>query len=149
MHEQGLAHLDIKPANILLDDDSAPQCAVVADLGLARQVSQSGQSALPADAVGWGTPYYAPPEQLYESITTLRLRADVFALGLVALKMLTGAPISAISGLVRAGRSVLVTSLIPATLSELLDRCVCLSPVDRPTMAEVHAALVAAAAAAE
>jgi hypothetical protein len=50
MHEQGSAHLDIKPDNVLLDDASDPQNAVLADLGLVQQVRYTRGSVLPSVA---------------------------------------------------------------------------------------------------
>jgi PAS domain S-box-containing protein len=74
-HEAGLAHGDIKPANILLDDHRQPK---VADFGLAR--------AHFTYAVG--TPGYLAPELALGH--EVDRRSDVYSLAVVAFEMLTG-----------------------------------------------------------
>ncbi len=83
-HAVGVLHLDIKPANILLDGDSEPH---LADFGLARH-AESG----PDDAGNGisGTPHYMAPEQADSSRGALSPATDVFALGATLFEMLSG-----------------------------------------------------------
>ncbi|HEV3191031.1 MAG TPA: serine/threonine-protein kinase, partial [Polyangiaceae bacterium] len=87
IHAENTVHHDIKPSNILLDDQRRPR---VADLGLAalRQLEPSNQS----EAVG--TPVYMAPEIAFSSHADplLRSRADVYSLACVAYQLLTGRP---------------------------------------------------------
>ncbi|MCS7021037.1 MAG: protein kinase [Gemmataceae bacterium] len=77
-HDKGILHCDLKPANILLDQDWRPR---LADFGQARLV----QEASPA----LGTLFYMAPEQAdLEAIPDARW--DVYALGAVMYRMLTG-----------------------------------------------------------
>lgn len=74
-HSMGVLHLDLKPANILLDEDGSPR---VADFGLARRVSADG--ALHRGEIA-GTPGYMAPEQIDRTLGTLNARTDVWGLG--------------------------------------------------------------------
>lgn len=87
-HEHGTFHLDIKPANILIDPYGRPY---LSDFN----VSTRDETLRKGDLRGLGgTPRYMPPEQvqLFESglaVATLDGRADVFALGVVLQDLLS------------------------------------------------------------
>lgn len=83
-HAAGLVHRDIKPSNILVD--AAGRVRVV-DFGLARRVDDVEQ--LTRDGAVLGTPAFMAPEQL-EGRAEVGPQADVFALGLVLYRLLTG-----------------------------------------------------------
>ncbi len=86
-HAQNIAHGDIKPANILINQEGS---AKVADFGLAHfaDARQSGDSGL------CGTPQYMAPEYIETRQHTIV--SDVFSIGLVCYEMLTGK--SAVNG---------------------------------------------------
>jgi serine/threonine-protein kinase len=83
-HHAGIIHGGIKPSNIIVGDDGL---ARVTDFGLAAIDSET---RLAADADPDDTGFYLAPEQARGE--AVDLRADVFALGLVAYEMLTGQP---------------------------------------------------------
>ncbi|MDX1658897.1 MAG: BTAD domain-containing putative transcriptional regulator [Nitriliruptorales bacterium] len=76
-HRQGVVHRDVKPANILLDEDDN---AYLSDFGIAR-----GPDDPPVGRSG--TPYLTPEHATGEQLTA---KTDVFGLGLVAYELLTG-----------------------------------------------------------
>src|SRR5262245_403665 len=84
-HAQGLAHRDVKPSNILLEQGI--ERALLSDFGLARaadDASLTHTGYLP------GTPHYMSPEQARgDAIDT---RSDLFSLGSVMYAMCTGRP---------------------------------------------------------
>jgi hypothetical protein len=83
-HRLGLLHLDLKPANILLDDRGAP---LIADFGLARRMDEAG--GVDAQEVS-GTPSYMAPEQVLIKQYRLTSGTDIYALGAVLFEMLGG-----------------------------------------------------------
>ena len=84
-HRNGVIHRDIKPANILLDDESGR--AMLADFGISK-VHGAGDS-LTGSGVIVGTPHYMSPEQSL-GVPTIDERSDIYSLGAVGYKMLSG-----------------------------------------------------------
>ncbi len=83
-HRLGLLHLDLKPANVLMDARDEPQ---VADFGLARHVDEKG--GVDAQEVS-GTPQFMAPEQILIKQYRLTAATDIYALGAVLYRCLTG-----------------------------------------------------------
>ena len=79
-HKQGVLHLDIKPANIMIERNGTVK---LADFGMATLASAAGYG----DSRG-GTVGYMPPEQLQGELVDER--CDLFALAVVMWKALTG-----------------------------------------------------------
>jgi hypothetical protein len=138
-HDKGILHCDLKPANILLDRERRPR---LADFGQARLV----QEASPA----LGTLFYMAPEQAdLEAVPDARW--DVYALGAVFYRMLTGAPPYASEGpwqqalplsqRLAAYRQHLLTAPPPrghrqvpgvdAGLAAIVERCLAVQPEQR------------------
>src|SRR5437870_3244764 len=86
-HRRGIVHRDVKPSNILLDEDSGR--ALLADFGIAR-VEGAGDSPLTQPGALIGTPGYMAPEQATGG--HVDGRADLYALGAVTFEALAGAP---------------------------------------------------------
>lgn len=81
-HKLGVAHRDVKPANIMLTAEMRP---LLLDFGLARSWSELGGEGLAA-----GTPGYMSPEQARGEDHLINNRSDIFSLGVVLYEMLTG-----------------------------------------------------------
>lgn len=84
-HQQKIVHLDLKPANILMDRQNEPH---VADFGLAREFT--GRSLQTESGRVIGTPAYMSPEQA--AGRKAGPAADVYGLGALLYEMLTGRP---------------------------------------------------------
>lgn len=82
-HSRGLVHRDVKPANLLLDEEGR---ASVADFGIARALAEASWTE-PLGALV-GTARYAAPELVQGA--ALDGRADVYALALVLVEAVTG-----------------------------------------------------------
>jgi serine/threonine protein kinase len=81
-HRRGVIHRDVKPANIMLDDEGF---AIVMDFGIAKV---RDVTALTTSGTMVGTPYYMSPEQFSDK--ELDGRSDQYSLGVVAFELLTG-----------------------------------------------------------
>jgi len=83
-HRQGVIHCDIKPSNIMVDDDDV---AKIMDFSIARLDSKHDQT----QRVGIiGSPNYMSPEQVQELDVTPA--SDLYSLGAVMYELLTGFP---------------------------------------------------------
>ncbi len=86
IHAAGLVHRDVKPANVLLSGEEGSEHAYITDFGVARNVAT--QSGLTQTGRFVGTLDYVAPEQI--SGAAIDARVDVYALGCLLFKLLTG-----------------------------------------------------------
>ncbi len=83
-HEQGVLHRDVKPSNIIIDNQGYPY---LMDFGLARIATQ-GESTMSANTM-LGTPQYISPEQA-KGERELDTRTDVYSLGIILYELVAG-----------------------------------------------------------
>jgi hypothetical protein len=150
-HEQAMIHRDIKPDNLLLNDQGLVK---VADLGLVKrrgdgktEAGLAGAAALAtaSDAgvtganLSMGTPAYMAPEQAQDA-AHVDARADIYSLGCTLYDLLTGRPPFAgktvMEVITKHAREKVVppdqlVENVPRQLSAILMRMMAKKPVDR------------------
>lgn len=123
-HRRGIAHLDLKPQNIMIDKEGSVR---IMDFGIARSLKKDVR---PEKGVLIGTPEYMSPEQVQGK--DVDHRSDIYSLGITLYEMLTGevpfegdTPMS----VVQKQRNMAppdprnINSQIPEELSRLILRC--------------------------
>jgi PAS domain S-box-containing protein len=88
LHQRGLVHKDIKPANILIN--GVTDEVRLTGFGIASRVARERQSPHPPESIA-GTLAYMAPEQTGRMNRSIDSRSDLYALGVTFYQMLTGA----------------------------------------------------------
>ena len=142
-HQRGIVHRDIKPDNVLLSGGTA----VVTDFGIAKAISatrtSAGGATLTQVGTSIGTPAYMAPEQAAGD-ANVDHRADIYSLGAMTYELLAGHPVFSD----RTAQRMLAAHLselprpigelrgdVPATLADLVMRCLAKDPEARPQSA--------------
>ena len=143
MHEAGYVHRDIKPGNLMLRAEDGS--AVVLDFGAARQAVGQRSKAITSIL----TPGYAPVEQYDGKVDRVGPWTDIYALGMVAYRCISGISDSelpdAVSRMLAQSRGEAV--LLPATeagkgkynakLLEAIDWAIEVDEGDRPQSVDI------------
>lgn len=150
-HTQGVMHLDVKPANIVLA--GAARGAVLVDFNISRVTSDSAlrRSGIirpihVEDTMQSGTiqtsPGYASPEQIKED--QLTPQADVYGLGATLFRVLSGQlvfpgtnPVEVCRKHLFARPPRLNVRNVPSKVAAITDSCLAKQPQDRPTALQV------------
>jgi serine/threonine protein kinase len=136
-HERGLIHRDLKPDNVIVGPDLRPR---ILDFGLALSLEEAGRQGGGFE----GTPLYASPEQVRGQ--PLAAASDVFSLGSLMFKVLTGRPPFAGETASQVLEAIATTSPpflrevavgVPEDLQAVCLACLAWDPADRPAASEV------------
>ena len=110
-HKQGIVHRDLKPSNVFVVDAARGGGVRLLDFGLAKMLDAS---MLTADGMVAGTPSYIAPEAWQGKPQTLDHRIDVYSLGVLVFRALSGRT--------------------PASSNNVLDVCAWATTGDRPSL---------------
>ncbi len=146
-HAKGVIHRDIKPENVLLSDG----VAMIADFGVAKALDDASEAAVSSGrrvttvSMTLGTPAYMSPEQV-NNARVVDHKADLYAYACVAYEILTGAP-PFVRPSLRATMAAQLSETpkpvrelradTPASLADILMRCLEKDPLQRPHSASV------------
>ncbi len=135
-HSKGIIHHDIKPANIMVIQNSDPPVVRLIDFGIATlQEGALGEMMKTQLGVVRGTPSYMAPE-LFTGDVSASPETDLYAVGLVLLESITGSiPFSGASlvqiAFKQAHEPVVIPSLVPECLARIIRKCCEKTPDDR------------------
>lgn len=147
LHQRQVVHRDVKPANLFLT--SSLQVKLI-DFGLAERVSDPSNTVEVPPRRVMGTPQYMAPEQICGRV--LDERVDIYGLGCVSFKLLTGvSPSQACSTVGATTKSLCVPSAgkfpdirlcradVPAESAAFIQRMLAAAPETRPSATETAA----------
>jgi DNA-binding SARP family transcriptional activator/ABC-type glycerol-3-phosphate transport system substrate-binding protein len=150
-HHQGVVHRDVKPGNVLLDEEGN---AYLTDFGVALDAGSPERST---GTMMRGTPAYLSPEQI--RLDPASPRSDTYALGVMAFEILTGThpfPESSLTALLEHHANDVLPSVrtvrpeLPRGVDEAIAQATAKDPGDRfPDIGGFAAALRAAVAGVE
>src|SRR2546423_3720933 len=131
-HRRGIVHRDVKPDNVLFDEDGN---AIITDFGIA---TARFQGRLTASGRAMGTPHYMSPEQAMGKL--IDGRSDVYAMGIMLYESLVGFPPFDGADAFSVGYKHVhekpvplaeIDSRVPLALAEVVMQCLAKSPDDR------------------
>jgi serine/threonine protein kinase len=132
VHNLDIIHRDLKPANVLLMKDGTPK---LTDFGLVKQLKKAPQHSGGDTQMGtvMGTPQYMAPEQAQGRVDQVGRPADMYALGAILYRMLTGhVPMTADSNLSGSPtgpiRPRLLARYVPGDLEAICLKCLATDP---------------------
>jgi len=114
-HGQGFVHRDIKEQNILVDGTFPNYHAKLTDFGLSKSYKQTGMSGVTMVGDVAGTIAYMPPEQVRD-FKEVRPPSDIYACGMTAYSLITGAhalDISPKAGISETVKAIFEKPIIP------------------------------------
>jgi serine/threonine-protein kinase len=142
-HALGIVHRDLKPANIFLEE-GPPKSVKVLDFGIAKLTASEGDAAataaLTTSGALLGTPYYMSPEQAFGE-KDVDHRTDVWALGLILYRCLTGVLPTRADNVGQVFKSIVARPIpplaqaapeLPADVTTLVDRMLSRARKHRP-----------------
>lgn len=138
-HVRGVLHRDLKPGNVLFDDEGR---AFLSDFGLAKIIAE--QSDLTRTISLVGTPHYLAPE-LINNASQATTASDVYALGAILYELLAGKPpfdgqnIAAILKRISESDPEPLAKDVPRDLATITLKCLSKLPAQRYATAQALA----------
>lgn len=118
-HDKHIIHRDIKPENLFLQNGHRGKVVKVLDFGLAKRMDSNPGLTGPQDSMG--SPYYMSPEQILTP-HAVDARTDIWSLGVVLYRLLTGAVPFAGTTMTEVYAHVLnAAPMPPSTLNPAID----------------------------
>jgi hypothetical protein len=118
-HSLGFVHRDIKEQNILIHGEFPNSVAKLTDFGLSKSFKQTGMSGVTMVGDVAGTIAYMPPEQVRD-FKEVKPPSDIYAIGMTAYSLLTGAHALDIGP--KAGVAETVKAIFEKPIIPILDR---------------------------
>ncbi|MDT4965925.1 MAG: eukaryotic-like serine/threonine-protein kinase [Acidobacteriota bacterium] len=153
-HSQGYIHRDIKDQNILVSGTWPDYTSKLTDFGLAKSFTQTGMSGVTMAGDVAGTFAYMPPEQIRD-FRNVRPASDIYAMGMTAYSLLTGAialDISPRANVAETVKAIFEKPIIPIrqrvpeipeSVARVIERAISKDPAQRwPSCDAMRAALV-------
>lgn len=138
-HQRGIVHRDLKPSNILVTSDGTP---FLVDFGLAKCLDETETRPTVTGNVVTGTVGFISPEMVEGHKKELSPAADVYALGVILYRLLTGSmPYDETGGPMVVLKRISEGDIIPPRqrkadldprLSEIIYKTLSLKPNNRP-----------------
>ena len=117
VHEEHLVHLDLKPSNIMVDDNGLVR---MIDFGASKQLKASdGEGASTTSTLAM-TPGYAPLEQVDMNIKKIGPWTDFYALGATLYKLLTTESPPSATEMLESGRGLTFPSTVSPRMQQLI-----------------------------
>lgn len=158
IHDHGVVHCDLKPANIVVSSDAGKIEVKVLDFGsaidgsvnhsISKKTNEEKDRSAEANSLLVGTPMYLAPELVAGSAAATSA-SDVFSFGVIAFEVLSGKMPFTIPSVILRHRGLPVqvevlsntNSQLPPLLSDLVMRCLADDANQRPGAAEICLAL--------
>ncbi|HBY88660.1 MAG TPA: hypothetical protein DEO86_22650, partial [Colwellia sp.] len=150
-HAQGIVHCDLKPSNIIIDDNGGVK---IVDFGIAKLTSGNAETA--NNSQSFGSQTAMSPEQLYQALPSINanatlidgqtnnaidFRSDLFSLGIIAFQLISGRHPFAGETATQTAQNILnaqcqqaqdIVPQLPRELINLLNKLLAHQPEGRP-----------------
>ena len=150
-HAQGIVHCDLKPSNIIIDDNGGVK---IVDFGIAKLTSGNAETA--NNSQSFGSQTAMSPEQLYQALPStnanatlidgqtnnaIDFRSDLFSLGIIAFQLISGRHPFAGETATQTAQNILnaqcqqaqdIVPQLPRELINLLNKLLAHQPKGRP-----------------
>ncbi len=144
-HRAGVIHCDLKPDNILLDEDGS---AYLTDFGIAKVLAREGvpieEDLLDEEGTISGSPGYMSPEQI--TLEPITARSDLYSLGIIVYELLAHEHPFPLVGTaemfimqLQEPLPLLPTTVVPEAVNEVLQKATDKDPMNRYADAEEFA----------